>query len=98
MALLRIVNPTTGKPLGTISAATEKDVDIAVKAARKAYDNSWGLKVNGSDRGKLMIKLAELIEKNADELAALESVNNGAEFIIDDVIFGSETQILDLMI
>ena len=44
---------------------------------RKAFKTSWGLKCPGVRRGKLLYKLAELIEANADELAALEAINMG---------------------
>lgn len=64
--------------IGKVALANEKDVDLAVAAARKAYSTAWGLKVPGTQRGALLLKLADLIEKNADELAALESLNNGS--------------------
>jgi aldehyde dehydrogenase (NAD+) len=72
-----LVNPATGKKIGDISAATDKDVDLAVKAAQKAFETSWGLKTPGTERGKLMLKLAMLIEEHADELAAIETLNAG---------------------
>lgn len=72
-----LVNPATGKKIGGISAATDKDVDLAVKAAQKAFETSWGLKTSGTERGKLMLKLATLIEEHADELAAIETLNAG---------------------
>lgn len=55
-------------------------MDLAVVAAQKAYDTAWGLKVNGTERGRLLLRLADLIDQNADELAALESLNNGILF------------------
>jgi aldehyde dehydrogenase (NAD+) len=60
-----------------VSAATAKDVDLAVAAAQKAYETAWGLKVPGQQRGALLNKLADLIEENTDELAALEALNTG---------------------
>ena len=72
-----LVNPTTGKKIGEISAATNKDVDLAVNVAQKAFESSWGLKKPGTERGKLMLKLATLIEEHADELAAIETLNSG---------------------
>lgn len=56
--------------------ATEKDVDVAVAAARKAFEGPWS-KINPQDRGILMNKLADLAEKNAELLAAVESLDNG---------------------
>ncbi|ESK94761.1 aldehyde dehydrogenase [Moniliophthora roreri MCA 2997] len=85
-----VVNPATGKPVTTVSIGTEKDVDIAVEAAKKAFKTSWGLKVPGAERGHLLKKLADLIEANTDEFAALESLNIGKPFAQakgTDVIF-----------
>jgi aldehyde dehydrogenase (NAD+) len=59
-----------------VSEATEKDVDIAVAAARKAFEGPWR-RVTPQQRSILLIKLAELCEKNLDLLAAVESLDNG---------------------
>ncbi|KAH8926104.1 putative indole-3-acetaldehyde dehydrogenase [Atractiella rhizophila] len=72
-----VLNPSTGKEIAQVSEASAKDVDIAVDAAQYAFDNVWGEKVSGVQRGKMMIALAEAIEKNADEIAAIESIDNG---------------------
>ena len=53
------------------------DVDLAVKAARKAFEDGAWRKMDARDRGRLINKLADLIEEEADELAALESLDNG---------------------
>ena len=45
-----VVNPTTGKVITKVSEGTEKDVDLAVKAAQSAYDTKWGLGVSGVER------------------------------------------------
>ena len=50
----------------------------AVKAAQKAYDTVWGVKCPAHERGKLLIALAEAIEANKAELAAIEALDNGA--------------------
>lgn len=71
------MNPSTGKVIGQISGATENDIDVAVRAAQKASATTWGLHCPGSERGRLMYKLAELIEANAEELAALETLDTG---------------------
>jgi len=60
-----------------VSEATARDVDIAVEAAQKAFDTVWGLNTPGNVRGALLNKLALLMEQHADELAALESLDNG---------------------
>lgn len=71
-----VINPTTEEVITSVHEATEKDVDIAVAAARKAYEGDWK-HVTPEGRGKLLVKLAELVEKNADLLAAVESLDNG---------------------
>lgn len=62
----------------SIAAGTKADIDIAAKAAKKAYKTSWGLKVPGAERGKLMMKLAGLMEQHIAEFAALDALANGA--------------------
>ena len=71
------INPTTGLEICQVAEADTADVDLAVKAARKAFDHGPWRTTSGRERGKLLIRLAELIEKNADELAGLESLDNG---------------------
>ncbi|KAE9386471.1 aldehyde dehydrogenase [Gymnopus androsaceus JB14] len=75
-----VINPTTGKTITKIAEATPKDVDLAVEAAHKAFETTWGLNMGGSDRSRLLAKLARLMEENQDELAALEALDNGKTF------------------
>ncbi|KAF8158618.1 aldehyde dehydrogenase [Mycena galopus ATCC 62051] len=75
-----IVNPASGQKIAEVSLGSAKDVDIAVKAAHKAYKTTWGLKCPGTQRGKLMIRLAELLERDKDQFAALECINAGKPF------------------
>jgi aldehyde dehydrogenase (NAD+) len=72
-------NPATGESLTRIAAASAEDVDAAVQAARAAFDESKGpwRRLSASERGRLLWKLADLIEKNIDELAELETLDNG---------------------
>src|ERR1051325_7773860 len=70
-------NPATGEVICQVAEGDKADVDLAVKAARKAFEEGPWSKMNASDRGRLINKLAELIEKNKNELAALESLDNG---------------------
>jgi len=58
-------------------AASEKDVDIAVAAARKAFRETWGKNVSGFERSRLLNKLADLMERDKQILAELECLNNG---------------------
>ncbi|KAJ7682537.1 aldehyde dehydrogenase [Mycena polygramma] len=83
--MIDIVNPATGKKIATVSLGSSKDVDEAVKAARKecsAYKTSWGLQCPGTERGKLLARLADLVERDADQFAALETINVGMPFHI----------------
>ncbi|TDL22408.1 NAD-dependent aldehyde dehydrogenase [Rickenella mellea] len=75
-----VINPTNGKVTTKICVGTGKDIDLAVKAAQKAFDTKWGLNTPGSVRGKLLNKLADLMERDAKELAAIESLDNGKTF------------------
>ncbi|KAF8314575.1 aldehyde dehydrogenase domain-containing protein [Cantharellus anzutake] len=76
-----IVNPTSGKTIGIVAAATEKDVDIAVRAAREAFEQRWGMKAPPTERRRLLNRLADLVAENADELSALEALENGKALI-----------------
>jgi aldehyde dehydrogenase (NAD+) len=71
------VNPTTGEEICQVAEADVADVNIAVKAARAAFDHGPWRKTSGVARARLLHRLADLIEKNADELARLESLDNG---------------------
>jgi betaine-aldehyde dehydrogenase len=69
-------NPSTGETLAEVAEADKADIDKAVKAARKAFEGKWS-KMSARDRGRLMYKLSQLIEAKTDELAALETADNG---------------------
>lgn len=70
------VNPADEKVITSVHEATEKDVDTAVAAARAAFEGEWR-RVTPSDRGRLLNKLADLIERDIEQLAAIESLDNG---------------------
>ena len=72
------INPATGEVIAQVAEADAADVDLAVKAARKAFHAkaAWR-RMSASERGKLLNRLADLIEKHAEELATLESIDNG---------------------
>ena len=71
------INPATGEVICTVAEGDKDDIDLAVKAARQAFDHGpWG-RMNPSERGRLIGKLADAIEANIHELAALESLDNG---------------------
>ena len=75
------LDPSTGEVICRVAEGDKADVDLAVKAARKAFESGpWG-KMNPSDRGRLLNKLADAIEANRAELAALESLDNGKPYV-----------------
>ncbi|MDQ6918277.1 MAG: gamma-aminobutyraldehyde dehydrogenase [Candidatus Dormibacteraeota bacterium] len=71
-----IVNPATGQVIAQVPKGTAADVDKAVAAARKAYDETW-FESTPRDRSERLLKLADMIEKNGEELARIESENVG---------------------
>jgi aldehyde dehydrogenase (NAD+) len=71
------VNPSTGDVITQVAESDAADVDKAVAAARVAFDKGPWRKMSASQRGRLMNKLADLVEKYADELAQLEALDNG---------------------
>src|SRR5215470_1864175 len=71
------INPATGEVIARVAEGEAADIDKAVKAARRAFDKGPWRKMNARERGRLLYKLADLIEQNIDELAALESLDNG---------------------
>src|SRR5574338_102301 len=71
------VNPATGEELAQVALAGVEDVARAVQAARAAFEmGPWG-KMTGEERASVMWKLADLIDAHADELAELETLDNG---------------------
>ncbi|KAH8800592.1 aldehyde dehydrogenase domain-containing protein [Flagelloscypha sp. PMI_526] len=75
-----IINPSNGKVLTAIAEATPSDVDRAVQAAQKAFDTAWGLNVPGAGRRDLLNKLADLMQRDFNELCALEALDNGKTY------------------
>jgi aldehyde dehydrogenase (NAD+) len=71
------INPSTGEEICQVAEADAADVEKAVRAARAAFEHGPWRKMPASERGRLLHRLADLIEKNADELARLESLDNG---------------------
>jgi acyl-CoA reductase-like NAD-dependent aldehyde dehydrogenase len=69
-------NPATGEAVARVAEADVNDVDRAVKAARQALSGPWA-KMSPAEREKVLHKLADLVEKNLEPLAQLESLNNG---------------------
>jgi len=70
------INPATEEKIAMIAEANEKDVDKAVKAARKAYTDVWS-KMPAKERGKYIYRIARLIQEKAREFAVIESMDGG---------------------
>lgn len=75
-ATLAVVNPSNEEILAHVAAAQAEDVDKAVRAAHHAFENEWAA-VDGPSRGKLLYRLADLVERDAEMLARMESMDNG---------------------
>jgi acyl-CoA reductase-like NAD-dependent aldehyde dehydrogenase len=71
------LNPSNEEVLALVAEGDKADVDEAVKHARKAFETGPWASMNPHGRTRILLKIAELIEKNADELAELESLDNG---------------------
>jgi aldehyde dehydrogenase (NAD+) len=71
------LNPATGEIICRVAEGDKADIDLAVKAARKAFESGPWSKMTPSERGVLLNKLADAVEKHKDELASLESLDNG---------------------
>lgn len=70
-------NPATGKTLATVYEAGKEDIDLAVRAAREAFEKGPWSKMSAAKRSRLMYKLADLMEEHQEELAMLETLDNG---------------------
>lgn len=70
------INPSTEQPITSVYAATEEDIDIAVKAARKAFAEVWS-DYNHDEISRLLHKLADLFERDRDLLSAIEAADSG---------------------
>jgi len=71
------LDPSNGKVLAVVNEAGPEDIDRAVKAARQAFENGPWRKMSASERGRLIYKLADLMEAHQEELAQLETLDNG---------------------
>ncbi|MDP3895000.1 aldehyde dehydrogenase family protein, partial [Nocardioides sp.] len=75
-ASFKTINPATEEVLAEIAEADEADVDTAVKAARRAFNRTWG-PMPGRERAKYLYRIARIIQERGRELAVLESIDNG---------------------
>ncbi len=75
-------NPATGETLARVAEGDAEDINRAVSAARRAFDSGPWSRMTPSDRGRLIWKIGDLILEHADELAQLESLDNGKPFAV----------------
>src|SRR5580658_5787420 len=71
-----VMNPATEQVVALVAEADAVDVDAAVRSARAAFEGSWG-QIRASERGHALLRFADVIRRNADELIELESLNSG---------------------
>lgn len=86
-----VVNPATEELIGKVSEATEGDIDKAVQAARRAFDEGEWTKMEASERSHIIYKFANLLEEHREELAQIESLDNGKPYLqaLEDDIDGT---------
>lgn len=83
-----VINPATEEVIAQVSEAQTEDIDVAVAAARKAFDEGEWTKMDTAERSHLIYKFANLLEENREELAQLEALDNGKPYEValsDDV-------------
>jgi aldehyde dehydrogenase (NAD+) len=73
---VKTINPADESPLAEVTEAGEKDVDDAIRAARKAANGAWG-RMSGAERGKYIFRIARAIAERGRELAVIETMDNG---------------------
>lgn len=71
------IDPRNGNPICSVALGGKEDIDVAVAAARKAFDFGPWPRMSGRERGRVLSRFADLLEKHAFELAALETLDNG---------------------
>ncbi|KAE8651561.1 aldehyde dehydrogenase family 2 member B7, mitochondrial [Cucumis sativus] len=74
------LDPRTGEVIAEVAEGDARDIDIAVSAARKAFDEGPWPKMTAYERSKIMLRFADLVEKHAEEVAALETWDNGKTY------------------
>src|ERR1039458_2925063 len=75
-----VFNPATGDVIAHVPEAEQEDVNRAVAAARRAFDDGKWTRLAPSERGRLLWKLGDLLEQHLEEFAEIESYDNGKPF------------------
>jgi phenylacetaldehyde dehydrogenase len=81
-----VIDPATGQVFDRVPKGDKADIDRAVAAARRAFDDGPWAAMTPSDRGKLVWRLGDLVEKHADEIAEIEALDNGKP--VNDARYG----------
>jgi phenylacetaldehyde dehydrogenase len=81
-----VIDPATGREIALVADANAEDVNRAVTAAREAFETGPWSEMSPAQRERLLWRLAELVDKNADELAELESLDNGKTKFMASII------------
>ncbi len=79
---LAVINPATEEVFAEVAAGSGADIDLAVRAARRAFDDGRWSAQPPAQRARMLLKLADLIEAHAEELALVESLDNGMPFMV----------------
>lgn len=82
---LAVYDPATGNVLTHVAAGGAQDIDSAVKAARRAFEGEWS-HLRPTDRERMLIRLSELMEVHAEELAQIETLNQGKSIVYSRAI------------
>lgn len=77
---IQTFNPATGRVLATLARGRKEDIDVAVAAARRAFEGPWS-RFTPHQRYALMLRVCDVLEKNFEELATLESLDMGAPLV-----------------
>jgi len=75
--VFKVYNPANGEVIAHVAEGNAEDIDLAVKAARRAFEEGPWRKMTPSERGRLIWKLADLVEQHLEEFAQLETLDNG---------------------
>ncbi len=92
--VLNVINPATGQSFARVFAADADDIDRAVSAARTAFESQEWSGMTPTERGRLLWRIADLIEENADTLAELTTLENGKPYLAaknGDIPFAAKT-------
>src|SRR5271155_4296554 len=79
-------NPATGEVLARVAEGDREDIDRAVKAARRAFESGPWPAMSPSERGRLLLKLADLLESHLEEFAELETLDNGKPVFFSRIV------------